>query len=61
MTPTVSIGGSTITPIFSGLTPSSVGLYQVNVTVPADAPTGNQPLVIMTGGVASVAKTILVQ
>ena len=37
-TPTVTIGCSTASLIFSGLTPSSVGLYQVNVTVPTMPP-----------------------
>ncbi len=36
------------TPFFVGLTPGFVGLYQVNVTIPADAPRGNQVFVTMT-------------
>jgi uncharacterized protein (TIGR03437 family) len=59
--PSVTIGGSTAPLIFSGLTPGSVGLYQVNVTVPSDAPTGSQPLVIAINGVSSQAQTIVVQ
>jgi uncharacterized protein (TIGR03437 family) len=59
--PSVTIGGSIATVAFSGLTPGSVGLYQVNVTVPADAPTGNQPLVISMNGVNSKATSVLVQ
>jgi uncharacterized protein (TIGR03437 family) len=49
-TPTVTIGGSPAPPFFSGLTPGIVALYQVNVTVPADAPTGTQPLKLSIGG-----------
>jgi uncharacterized protein (TIGR03437 family) len=49
-TPTVTIGGSPTGFYFSGLTPGSVGLYQVNVTIPADAPTGTQPLKLSIGG-----------
>jgi minor extracellular serine protease Vpr len=49
-TPTVTIGGSPAPPFFSGLTPGIVALYQVNVTVPADAPTGPQPLKLSIGG-----------
>jgi len=60
-TPSVTIGGTTTPLIFSGLTPGSVGLYQVNVTVPTNAPTGNQPLVISVNGISSQAKTVLVQ
>ena len=60
-TTTVTIGGSGAAVAFSGLTPNSVGLYQVNVTVPGNAPTGNQPLVISAGGMNSPATTVLVQ
>src|ERR1035438_1992569 len=50
-TPTVTIGGIPAeTPLFSGLTPAIVALYQVNVTVPDDAPTGPQPLKLSIGG-----------
>jgi uncharacterized protein (TIGR03437 family) len=48
--PTVTLGGGPTGPIFSGLTPGIVGLYQVNVSVPADAPTGTQPLKLSIGG-----------
>jgi uncharacterized protein (TIGR03437 family) len=61
VTPGVTIGGSTATLIFSGLTPGSVGLYQVNVTVPSNAPTGTQPLVIALNGINSQAVSVLVQ
>jgi minor extracellular serine protease Vpr len=59
-TPTVTIGGSTAGFIFSGLTPSSVGLYQVNVSVPSDAPTGTQPLKLSIGG-QDVTVNVVVQ
>jgi uncharacterized protein (TIGR03437 family) len=40
----VSVGSlpavSTITPVFAGLTPTAVGLYQVNVTLPNNVPIG---------------------
>jgi len=48
-TPTVSFGGLfpvTVTPSFAALTPGSAGLYQVNVTVPSNAPKGTATLVI---------------
>lgn len=50
-TPTVNfgttvIGSVTATPFFAGLTPGYAGLYQVNVTIPANAPTGIVNLVI---------------
>jgi uncharacterized protein (TIGR03437 family) len=29
-----------VTPLYAGLTPNFVGLYQINVTIPEDAPRG---------------------
>ena len=40
----VDIGNIAVTPMFAGLTPGFAGLYQVNVTVPADLPTNVYPL-----------------
>jgi minor extracellular serine protease Vpr len=52
-TPTVTIGGVQAQVTFSGLTPTAIGLYQINVVVPASAPTGLQPVVVTIGGVSS--------
>jgi uncharacterized protein (TIGR03437 family) len=38
--PAVSIGGRNAAVFFSGLTPGAVGLWQLNVQVPPDAPSG---------------------
>lgn len=54
--PEVTIGGRPATVVFSGLAPGNVGLNQINVQVPADAPTGLQPVVIKMGDVT--AKTV---
>jgi uncharacterized protein (TIGR03437 family) len=43
----------TATPSYCGLTPGSVGLYQVNVTVPAGTPRGSAVPVYLTIGSAS--------
>jgi len=51
--PTVKIGGKTAQVSFCGLTPSVVGLYFINVVVPAQAPTGMQPVVITIDGIDS--------
>ncbi|MCX6629624.1 MAG: hypothetical protein NTW28_18555, partial [Candidatus Solibacter sp.] len=59
-TPTVTIGGRTAGLIFSGLAPGFVGLYQVNVSVPSDAPTGTQPLKLSIGG-QDVTVNVVVQ
>jgi minor extracellular serine protease Vpr len=48
--PSVTIGGLTAGVQFCGLAPGFVGLYQLNVTVPANAPAGTQQLVISMGG-----------
>ena len=61
-TPTVRIGGEPAEVTFSGLAPSFVGLYQVNVRVPQTAPTGNAvPVVLRIGEVNSNTVTIAVQ
>jgi len=61
-TPTVTIGGIQAQVVASGLAVGYPGLYQVNVTVPQDAPTGDSvPLVLTIGGVTSNTVTIAVQ
>jgi uncharacterized protein (TIGR03437 family) len=61
-TPTVTIGGIAAKVSFSGLTPGTVGLYQVNVLVPAGAAAGAAvPLILSIGGVVSNTVTIAVQ
>lgn len=61
-TPVVTIGGRTAPLLFSGLAPGIVGLYQVNVTVPQDAPTGNEIEVsIQQSGVTARTSRIAVQ
>lgn len=61
--PTVQIGGKQASETyFSGLAPTYVGLWQINVKVPADAPTGGAvDLVISLGGLASNTVSIGIQ
>lgn len=59
--PTVTLGGVNLPVGFSGLAPGFIGLYQVNVTIPANAPTGNQPLVITMNGISSPPANLPVQ
>jgi uncharacterized protein (TIGR03437 family) len=47
---TCKIGGIDAEVGYAGLAPGSVGLYQFNITVPADAPTGDQPLELTVNG-----------
>lgn len=58
---TVTIGGQPATVEFSGLAPGFVGLYQLNVEVPAGIGTGLQPVVVSIGGVDSPAVNLPVQ
>ncbi len=58
---TVSIGAITATPSFAGLAPDYVGLYQVDVQVPAGIAMGSAVPVFMTVGVVSNTVTIAVQ
>jgi uncharacterized protein (TIGR03437 family) len=61
VTPSVTIGGRPAQVSFSGLAPYFVGLYQVNVTIPADAPTGIQSIVISSNGVVSKTSNLPIQ
>ena len=60
-TPTATIGSVEVPVSFSGLT-GFVGLYQVNMQVPSEAPTGDAVEVVITiGGVISNTVTVAVQ
>jgi len=60
--PTVTIGGATAQFLWAGLAPGFVGLYQVNVLVPAATPSGTAvPVVVSTGGSTSNTVTIAVK
>jgi uncharacterized protein (TIGR03437 family) len=60
--PTVTFGGATATEVlFSGLAPGYVGLYQVNVRVPPNTPSGIIDVVIHMGGQTSKAAKMAVQ
>jgi uncharacterized protein (TIGR03437 family) len=59
---TVSIGGQNANVIFAGLTPTLVGLYQVNVTMPAGVTPGNAvPVLLTVAGQTSPAASISTQ
>jgi uncharacterized protein (TIGR03437 family) len=47
-TVSATIGGVNVPVLFSGLTPSLVALYQVNVLVPAGVPTGSAVPLVLT-------------
>jgi uncharacterized protein (TIGR03437 family) len=59
---TVTIGGVSAPVTYCGLSPNYVGLYQVDVQVPANAPTGSAVAVSLSiGGVAANTVTVAVQ
>ena len=60
--PTVTIGNVAGQVVWSGLAPGSVGEYQINVFVPANAPTGNAvPLTLSIGGATSNTVEVSIQ
>jgi beta-glucosidase len=60
--PSVTIGGAPADVLFYGLAPGSVGEYQVNALVPANAPTGDAvPVILSIGGATSNTMQIAVQ
>jgi minor extracellular serine protease Vpr len=58
--PTVSLGSQNAVVLFSGLTPTTVGLYQINATVP-NVGAGMKTIGISIGGVNSPVSNIVVQ
>jgi uncharacterized protein (TIGR03437 family) len=59
---TATIGGRAVTPIYAGLTAGSVGLSQVNVTIPPGTPVGDAvPLQVSMNSVASQTVNISVR
>jgi uncharacterized protein (TIGR03437 family) len=53
----VSIGSATAPVLYSGLI--GAGLYQINVTVPADMAAGTYPVVVTQSGVSSPTTAVL--
>ncbi|MGH8337793.1 MAG: hypothetical protein ACRETL_13450, partial [Gammaproteobacteria bacterium] len=59
--PTITIGGQNADVAFSGLAPSIAGLYQVNVVVPPNAPSGLEVVTLTEGGVSAKSTLLPVQ
>lgn len=55
------LGTVEVQPSFAGLTPGLAGLYQVNLQIPAQLPSGTYPLGITVAGVASNAASVPVR
>jgi uncharacterized protein (TIGR03437 family) len=59
---TMTIGGINTDIAYAGLAPSFVGLYQINLTIPAGVAAGDQvPIVISAGGQSGPAASISVR
>jgi uncharacterized protein (TIGR03437 family) len=59
---TATVGGLSAIVDFAGLTPGFVGLYQVNLRIPAGVPAaGDAPLVLIQNGVSSNTVTLAVR
>ncbi len=54
----LTVGGVSVTPLFVGIPYGLVGVTQVNFTVPTNAPTGLQNVVVNVGGYKSFAAKI---
>ena len=50
---TVTVNGAAAPALFVGLTPYTVGLYQIDFTVPMGTPDGNQVLTVSQAGAVS--------
>jgi len=61
ITPRITVAGSACNVLFAGLTPGFTGLYQMNVTLPANLPSGDQPLVVTSNGIASNAAVVAIR
>jgi uncharacterized protein (TIGR03437 family) len=55
---TMTIDGQPVQTPFVGLTPGGVGLYQINLIVPANVRAGAVPVTITQGGIAANATTL---
>ena len=58
--PTVTIGTLPTTLYYAGLTPTGIGLYQINFQVPLTAPTGSLDVVIQQGTATANATKLIV-
>ena len=58
----VSFGGTVFGDVqFTGLAPGYIGLWQINVNVPANAPTGSVPVRVLVNGTPSNTVTVTIR
>jgi uncharacterized protein (TIGR03437 family) len=51
--PTVTLDSQNVSIVYAGLTPTGIGLYQIDFTVPMNARSGNLNLIVTQNGVTS--------
>jgi uncharacterized protein (TIGR03437 family) len=56
----MTVGSVPVTPLYMGIPSWSIGVLQIDFTVPATLPPGNQQVVVTIGGVASPAALLSV-
>jgi len=56
----VTVGGLTAAISFVGIAPGSIGLTELDITIPAKTPAGIQPVVVTVGGIASPPLNLIV-
>jgi uncharacterized protein (TIGR03437 family) len=59
--PTATIGGIAATVVSAAIVPGSPGLYQLTVQVPASVASGDQPVIIQVGTVATASTLLTIQ
>ena len=57
----ITLGGVRCEVLYTGLAPGFVGVFQLNIQVSAQAATGAQDIVVVSGGVSSRAATVYVE
>ena len=60
-TPSVTVGGFPVTPLFSGFAPGFAGLYQIDFQVPAGVTGDDVPVTVSISGSAADTRTISIQ
>src|ERR1035438_2846169 len=53
--PTVTLGGVSLPVLYYGLAPGEVGVYQINVSVPASVPAGLAEKLVITQGTGTTS------
>jgi uncharacterized protein (TIGR03437 family) len=58
--PTVTLGGVSLPVLYYGLAPGEVGVYQINVSVPASVPAGLADQLVITQGAGTTSISLRV-